>query len=38
LPDNPVVRKWWDYMAPLMETNPDKSPVAKPLKEVFRLD
>jgi L-rhamnose mutarotase len=38
LPKNPVIRKWWDYMAPLMEVNPDHSPVAKPLKEVFHLD
>jgi L-rhamnose mutarotase len=38
LPDSPVVRKWWDCMAPLMETRPDNSPVAKPLKEVFHLD
>jgi len=38
LPHSPVVRKWWDYMAPLMETHPDKSPVARPLKEVFHLD
>jgi L-rhamnose mutarotase len=38
LPENPIVRKWWDYMAPLMETNPDHSPVAEPLKEVFHLD
>ena len=38
LPDSPIVRKWWDYMAPLMETNPDNSPVAKPLREVFHLD
>ena len=38
LPDSPVVRKWWDYMAPLMETHPDNSPVAVPLKEVFHLD
>ena len=37
LPDSPIVRKWWDYMAPLMETNPDNSPAAKPLKEVFYL-
>ena len=37
LPDSPIVRKWWDYMAPLMETNPDNSPAAKPLKEVFHL-
>ena len=38
LPDSPIVRKWWDYMAPLMETHPDNSPVAKPLREVFHLD
>ena len=38
LPNSPVVRKWWDYMAPLMETHPDHSPVAKPLAEVFHLD
>ena len=38
LPKNPVVRKWWDYMAPLMETHPDHAPVAKPLKEVFHLE
>jgi L-rhamnose mutarotase len=38
LPKNSIVRKWWDYMAPLMETNPDKSPVAKDLREVFHLD
>ena len=38
LPNSPVIRKWWDYMAPLMEVNPDNSPVAKPLKEVFHLD
>ena len=38
LPDSPIVRKWWDYMAPLMETHPDNSPVAKPLKEVFHLE
>ena len=37
LPNSPVVRKWWNYMAPLMETHPDHSPVAKPLKEVFHL-
>jgi L-rhamnose mutarotase len=38
LPDSPIVRKWWNYMAPLMETHPDNSPVAVPLKEVFHLD
>jgi L-rhamnose mutarotase len=38
LPKNPIVQKWWEYMAPLMETNPDYSPVVKNLPEVFRLD
>jgi L-rhamnose mutarotase len=38
LPKNSVVLKWWDYMAPLMETNLDKSPVVKPLREIFHLD
>jgi L-rhamnose mutarotase len=35
---NPVVRKWWAYMADIMETNPDQSPVSVPLEEVFYLD
>ena len=34
---NPVVEKWWAYMADIMETNPDKSPVTIPLEEVFYL-
>lgn len=38
LPNHPIVKKWWAYMADIMDTNPDNSPVAKPLKEVFHLD
>lgn len=38
LPDLPIVRKWWDSMAPLMAVNPDKSPVCHPLVEVFHHD
>jgi len=38
LPDSPIFRKWWHYMAPLMETHPDHSPVVQPLKEVFHLE
>eukprot|EP00751_Fragilariopsis_kerguelensis_P007872 CAMPEP_0170794808 /NCGR_PEP_ID=MMETSP0733-20121128/23657_1 /TAXON_ID=186038 /ORGANISM="Fragilariopsis kerguelensis, Strain L26-C5" /LENGTH=109 /DNA_ID=CAMNT_0011144393 /DNA_START=196 /DNA_END=525 /DNA_ORIENTATION=- len=34
---NPVVQKWWAYMADIMECNDDKSPVTIPLKEVFHL-
>ena len=35
---NPIVRKWWAYMADIMETNPDQSPVSVPLEEVFHMD
>jgi L-rhamnose mutarotase len=38
LPGHPAVRKWWDYMAPLMEVHPDNAPVCHPLREVFHLD
>ena len=38
LADSPIVRKWWDYMAPLMETHADNSPIVTPLNEVFHLD
>lgn len=32
-----IVREWWKYMAELMETNPDNSPVSIPLEEVFYM-
>ncbi|WP_205499787.1 L-rhamnose mutarotase [Rufibacter psychrotolerans] len=35
---SPIVQKWWAYMADIMETNPDNSPVSVPLKEVFYLE
>lgn len=38
LGENPIVQKWWAYMADIMETNPDNSPVSIPLKEVFYMD
>lgn len=34
----PVMQKWWEYMAPLMEVHGDNSPVSTPLTEVFHLD
>jgi L-rhamnose mutarotase len=37
LGQNPIVHKWWKYMADIMETNPDHSPVTVPLKEAFYL-
>ena len=38
LSKQPVIRKWWTYMAPLMDVNADLSPVESPLKEVFHLE
>lgn len=35
---NQIVKKWWAYMADIMETNPDNSPVSIPLTQVFHLD
>jgi L-rhamnose mutarotase len=32
-----IVKKWWKYMADIMETNPDNSPVTVPLEEVFYM-
>jgi len=37
LPFEPVMKKWWNYMKDIMETNQDNSPVSIPLKEVFYL-
>lgn len=37
LPQNGIMQKWWAYMADIMETNPDHSPISIPLKEVFYL-
>ncbi|MCX7846604.1 MAG: L-rhamnose mutarotase [bacterium] len=34
----PECQKWWAYMRDLMPTNPDNSPVARELKEVFHQD
>ena len=33
-----AIRKWWHYMAPLMEVNEDESPISIPLEEMFHLD
>jgi L-rhamnose mutarotase len=32
-----VLKRWWAYMADIMESNADNSPVSTPLKEVFYL-
>lgn len=38
LPSHPIMQKWWAYMADIMETNADQSPVAVPLLNVFHMD
>lgn len=35
---NPIVQKWWAFMADIMETNSDNSPVSIPLEEVFYME
>ena len=37
LPDHPVMRRWWDHMAPLMEVEPGNRPREWPLTQVFHL-
>ena len=38
LGEEEIIRKWWHYMADIMETNDDESPVSEPLKEVFYME
>lgn len=38
LGEKEIVQKWWAYMADIMDTNPNNSPVSIPLKEVFHID
>ena len=38
LPHSQIVKKWWNYMADIMETNQDNSPVCITLREVFHMD
>ena len=35
LPDHPVMRRWWDHMAPLMEVEPGNRPREWALRQVF---
>lgn len=38
LPSLPIMKKWWDYMADIMETNADNAPKSISLQEVFYLE
>jgi L-rhamnose mutarotase len=33
-----ICKKWWHFMAPLMEVNKDESPVTTNLEEVFHFE
>jgi len=35
---NQIVQKWWKYMADIMETNPNSSPISIPLEKIFHMD
>jgi L-rhamnose mutarotase len=37
LPRHPVMRRWWEHMRDIMETEPDGEPVAKPLALMFHM-
>ena len=37
LPEHPVMRRWWDYMADLMEVEPGNRPKEWPLQPLFHL-
>jgi L-rhamnose mutarotase len=37
LPQQPVMQRWWQHMADIMETHPDGSPHQQPLRPMFHL-
>ena len=38
LPEQEVMRRWWAFMADIMQTEPDGSPVTVPLLPMFHMD
>lgn len=37
LAETEIMKRWWAYMADIMETHPDNEPVAVPLECMFHL-
>lgn len=37
LPLELIMKKWWDYMADIMQTKPSNEPIVTPLETVFYL-
>lgn len=38
LPSTAIVKRWWSFMADIMDTHPDHSPIEIPLTNVFHLE
>ena len=38
LPTLPIMKKWWDYMADLMDVDATNKPIERPLTRVFHMD
>ncbi len=38
IPHQGIVKKWWAFMADIMETHPDDAPIEFPLEEVFYME
>jgi L-rhamnose mutarotase len=38
LPAHPVMQRWWAYMADIMRSNADGSPVVEPLPCMFHME
>lgn len=38
LGETEIVQKWWKYMADIMKTNPDNSPVSHEMEELFFME
>lgn len=38
LPNEPVMKRWWDHMSDIMRSHPDGSPVVEALPCLFHMD
>lgn len=38
LPDHPIVKKWWAFLADIVESRPDGTPICTNLPEVFHAN
>jgi L-rhamnose mutarotase len=38
LSEEEIMRRWWEYMAPIMKTHENNEPESRPLELVFHMD